>query len=169
MSTKDCLNKDSHSYDAVIKIPVPGAKMRLGIRVQEDNLREIAFVSESVPLKSPGSVGVKNVVSQLNAYFFEPDYRFSLALLPEGTPFQKRVWKMLRRCPTGKVWSYGELAKKLNSGPRAVGNACRYNPIPIIVPCHRIVSAKGIGGYSGETAGNYLTIKQWLLHHESAI
>jgi len=169
MSTKDRRNKDDHSYDAVIKIPVPGAKMRLGIRVQEDNLREIAFVSDSVSLKSPATAGAKNVVRQLKSYFLEPDYRFSLSLEPVGTPFQKRVWKMLRRCPNGKVWSYGELAKKLNSGPRAVGNACRHNPIPIIVPCHRIVSAKGIGGYSGKTAGNYLMIKQWLLHHESAI
>ena len=93
----------------------------------------------------------------------------SLHLAPQGTEYQKHIWNTLRRCPSGKVWSYGDLAEKVNSGARAVGNACRRNPIPIVVPCHRIVSANGIGGYAGKTAGSYMLIKEWLLQHESDI
>ena len=61
------------------------------------------------------------------------------------------------------------LAKWLKSGPRAVGNACRANPIPIIIPCHRVVAQNHIGGYSGETQGRKLDIKKWLLQHEAVI
>ena len=65
--------------------------------------------------------------------------------------------------------TYGEMAKKLDSSPRAVGNACRANPLPIIIPCHRVVSQSGIGGYGGHTEGEVLAIKEWLLHHEGVI
>ena len=163
------LTKDGHNCDAVIKTPFPGNKTHLAIRVKHDDLLELSFVTAAMSIKSPVSTAAKKVVEQLNAYFMDPDYLFSLPLSPEGTPFQKHVWKMLCRCPKGKVWSYGDLAKKVNSGPRAVANACRRNPIPIIVPCHRIVSTTGIGGYSGKTTGNNVKIKQWLLQHESAI
>ncbi|WP_455222840.1 methylated-DNA--[protein]-cysteine S-methyltransferase [Kaarinaea lacus] len=163
------LTKDSHNYAAVIKTPFPGDNARLAVRVHQEDLLEISFVPDAISLKSPATTAAKEVVEQLNAYFMDPDYQFSMPLSPGGTSFQKRVWRLLRRCPKGKVWSYGDLAKRIKSGPRAVANACRRNPIPIIVPCHRIVSATGIGGYSGKTTGNYLKIKQWLLRHESAI
>lgn len=64
---------------------------------------------------------------------------------------------------------YGELAEKLASGPRAIAAACRTNPIPILIPCHRVVAKAGLGGYMGETEGEALSIKQWLLQHEGAI
>jgi methylated-DNA-[protein]-cysteine S-methyltransferase len=160
--------KEHHDYDAVINTPFPGNNIRLGIRVLGDELQELTYVNSRTQLKSPRTAGAKRVVEQLNAYFLDSSYQFSVPLAPQGTPYQKRVWDLLRRCPVGKVWSYGDLARKANSGPRAVGNACRRNPIPIVVPCHRIVSATGMGGYSGEIAGSYIKIKQWLLEHESA-
>ncbi|MGD8812578.1 MAG: methylated-DNA--[protein]-cysteine S-methyltransferase, partial [Thioalkalispiraceae bacterium] len=85
-----------------------------------------------------------------------------------GTSFQQKVWKTMLNIPPGKVMSYGEIAKKLNSSPRAVGNACRANPLPLLVPCHRVVSQAGLGGYGGETSGKRLAIKRWLLSHEGA-
>jgi methylated-DNA-[protein]-cysteine S-methyltransferase len=72
----------------------------------------------------------------------------------------------LQKIPFGKVKTYGELAKILNTSARAVGNACRRNPVPLIVPCHRIVAATGIGGYAGRTSGDVHNIKRELLQHE---
>lgn len=162
-------SRDSQRYDAVIKTPLPGRNNRLAIVIQDDKLQELLFVSQSTKLKQPKTVFTKGVVEQLDAYFSESDYKFTLPLEPEGTMYQKRVWNRLRKCPTGKVWTYGELARQIHSAPRAVGNACRRNPIPIVVPCHRVVSAKGMGGYAGHTSGTFLSIKQWLLQHESVI
>ena len=68
--------------------------------------------------------------------------------------------------PPGKVMTYGEVARQLDSSPRAVGNACRANPLPIIIPCHRIVGQTGTGGYGGFRTGKVVEIKHWLLHHE---
>ncbi len=84
----------------------------------------------------------------------------------QGTPFQRRVWRALQDIPPGQTRSYGELAARLGSGARAVGNACRRNPVPLIVPCHRVVGAHGPGGFSGQTGGAALQRKLWLLAHE---
>lgn len=162
-------SRDSQTYDAVIKTPLPGRYNRLAIVTQGDKLQALLFVSQSTRLKQPKAAFTKNVVEQLQAYFSESDYKFTLPLEPDGTVYQKRVWNRLRKCPTGKVWTYGELAGQIHSAPRAVGNACRRNPIPIVVPCHRVVSANCVGGYAGHTSGNYLSIKHWLLQHESVI
>ena len=65
------------------------------------------------------------------------------------------------------LWTYGDLAKSVNTAPRAAASACRRNKIPILIPCHRIVAKNGIGGYFGQTTGEMLDVKQWLLAHES--
>ena len=111
----------------------------------------------------------KQVKAQLEAYFRDGGAGFSLPLAPTGTEFQQRVWAAMLRIPAGRVRSYGEIARELDSGARAVGNACRRNPIPLIIPCHRVVSAQGIGGYSGATGGHRLEIKRWLLAHEGVV
>lgn len=90
-----------------------------------------------------------------------------LKLDPHGTAFQKRVWREMQKIKTGNTKTYGEIAKTLKSGPRAVGGACGANPIPILIPCHRIVAANGmIGHYSG---GDGQETKQFLLRLEGAI
>jgi methylated-DNA-[protein]-cysteine S-methyltransferase len=89
-----------------------------------------------------------------------------LALL-KATPFQKRVWRALLTIPRGTTLTYGELAKKLNSSPRAIGQACRANPIPFLIPCHRVVGAKDKGGYFGKRTGSKMALKSWLLEQES--
>lgn len=113
-----------------------------------------------------GTPLAKQVREQLKQYFSKADYKFNLPLDIQGTEFQKKVWKVMTGIPCGEVMTYGEVAKILGSSPRAVGNACRANPLPIIIPCHRIVSQSGIGGYGGYTHGKVLAIKDWLLHHE---
>ncbi len=103
---------------------------------------------------------------QIKAYCDNASLEFNLPLQAEGTPFQQRVWRELIRIPPGKVKTYGDIATLLKTSPRAVGNACRRNPIALVVPCHRVVSRQGIGGYSGETSGQEIRRKQHLLRHE---
>lgn len=150
-------------YDAVIVSPLG----RLGIQAQTA-LTSIDFVSPRLPLKSPRTPLARRVCTQLRAYFHNPRARFSLPLAPGGSEFQNRVWRAMRRIPSGQVRRYGDLARALDSAARAVGGACRANPIPIVVPCHRVVSASGLGGFMGATAGRALQIKRWLLAHEQA-
>ncbi len=88
---------------------------------------------------------------------------FDLPLAPQGTAFQRRVWEALRRIPLGETRTYGDLARALDSAARAVGRANGANPLPILIPCHRVVAAGGLGGYS---APGGIETKSWLLAHE---
>lgn len=90
---------------------------------------------------------------QIAAYFTGTQKEFSLPLNPTGTPFQRRVWAALSAIPYGETRTYGALARNLGSGPRAVGGACGKNPLPLIVPCHRVLASTGLGGYSGGEGG----------------
>lgn len=88
---------------------------------------------------------------QLEAYFSGSLRVFDLPLNPHGTAFQTKVWQALRDIPYGSTRTYGDLARDLKSAPRAVGGACGANPIPIIIPCHRVLGAgRALGGYSGD-------------------
>ncbi len=94
---------------------------------------------------------LEKAVVQMQEYFDGKRTAFDLGFKPAGTAFQRRIWAELQKIPYGKVMTYGELAKKMNSSPRAVGLACRTNPVPILIPCHRVVAADGkLNGYSGE-------------------
>ena len=133
-----------------------------------DEVLGVDIVSRGAGKQASSSVMAKTIRQQLNRYFLHPNKKFSLPIQPRGTSFQQRVWRALQLIPVGETLSYGELAKKLNSSARAVGNACRANPLPVIVPCHRVVAKTGLGGYSGKTQGRQLAIKRWLLVHEGA-
>ncbi len=106
------------------------------------------------------------VREQLMAYFEDAGHNFDLPLRLRGTAFQRRVWAALRELPSGCTVTYGELARKLETGARAIGGACRANPCPIVVPCHRVVAGNGLGGFAGDSSGRKLAVKRWLLHHE---
>lgn len=155
------------TYDAILSAPFPQAK--LGVRIDRGALCAIDFLDPNIDDLPPRNPVAREVVRQLMAYFANPAHVFSLPLATLGTPFQRRVWQALCEVPPGKPSRYGDVAQRLASGPRAVGGACRANPIPIIVPCHRVVSANGLGGYSGEVSGEGLAIKRWLLDHESRV
>ena len=104
---------------------------------------------------------------QVLEYLENAETRFDLPLMTKGTEFQQKVWSKLESIPAGQTWTYGELAKAVGSSPRAVGGACRSNPVALIVPCHRVVAAHGTGGYAGRTSGSNLQVKTWLLKHET--
>ncbi len=102
---------------------------------------------------------------QLHDYFDGRRLAFQLPLAPHGTPFQKRVWAALTRIPPGETRSYADIAREIASAPRAVGQANGRNPIPILIPCHRVVAADGaLGGYSGLDGP---ATKRFLLDHEA--
>lgn len=103
---------------------------------------------------------------QLERYREDPDAAFDLPLLIEGTPFQRRLWEALCEIPRGRTLTYGELAQRLGAPARAVGQACGDNRLPIVIPCHRVVAANGIGGFSHSTSGYLIEAKRWLLVHE---
>lgn len=103
---------------------------------------------------------------QLTAYFDRRLTAFDLPLDPAGTDFQKRVWATMRAIPFGQVRTYGDVAAELKTAPRAVGGACGANPIPILIPCHRIIGGNGqMGGYSGDGG---IATKTALLRLENA-
>lgn len=102
---------------------------------------------------------------QLQEYFDGKRISFDLPLEPEGSDFQKRVWAALCAIPPGETCSYADIARTIGSAPRAVGGANRANPIPLFIPCHRVIAADGsLGGYSG---GDGPATKRYLLDHES--
>lgn len=102
---------------------------------------------------------------QLDEYFKGKRKAFDLPLAPHGTRYQQSVWYQMGRIPYGHTRTYGELAKAIKSAARAVGTACGRNPIPIIIPCHRVVGANGaLTGYSG---GKGLETKRFLIELES--
>jgi len=103
--------------------------------------------------------------AQLTQYFAGERADFELSLLPEGTPFQRKVWNALCEIPYGETISYGELARRIGqpSAARAVGLANGSNPLPIVVPCHRVIGADGsLTGFGGG-----IERKRWLLAHEA--
>ena len=109
---------------------------------------------------------LQDAKSQLNDYFDGLRKNFDLPLDPPGTKFQQRVWSMMEQIPHGKTITYGEIAKALGSSARAVGMACGANPIPVIIPCHRVVAANDMGGYSGDGG---VETKKALLHLERVL
>ena len=104
---------------------------------------------------------LRRAADQLQDYFDGLRTGFDLPLNPTGSPFRRRVWDALRAIPAGETRSYGDLARSLGTASRAIGGANGANPIPIIIPCHRVVASGGaIGGYSG---GDGVATKRWLL------
>ncbi|MGZ8216208.1 methylated-DNA--[protein]-cysteine S-methyltransferase [Methylomagnum sp.] len=138
----------------------------LRLLVEGDELVAMEFESEFTSETVPANPILEMAAYQLARYFKDPRTEFSLPLRLTGTDYTRRVWSALVQIPPGMAETYGALAKKLSSGPRAIAAACRANAFPIIIPCHRVVSATGLGGYSGQIAGPMLDIKHWLLNHE---
>jgi methylated-DNA-[protein]-cysteine S-methyltransferase len=112
-----------------------------------------------------GSPLLAEAARQLDAYFAGRLTRFDLPLAPAGSPFETRVWTAMAEIPYGETRCYGDLAETVGSAPRAIGRACGRNPIPIVIPCHRVLAKTGLGGYSGQGG---LATKRHLLALEGA-
>ena len=131
----------------------------------EHGLMSVTILNDDEPVTSIIPEELQDCVYQFNEYFEGSRTEFNLKLNPNGTPFQKRVWKALLDIPYGKTTSYLDLSKQLGDvkAIRAVASANGKNPLWIIVPCHRVIGSDGnLTGYAGG-----LHRKQWLLEHES--
>ncbi len=140
----------------------------LALEADDDCVTSVRWASagERAPKEKPNAV-LKEAARQLDRYFDRKLRRFDLPLAARGTDHQKRVWAMMCEIPFGETATYGGMAAALGSGPRAVGMACGRNPIPIIVPCHRVLGAGGKeGGFSG---GRGLPTKRQLLAIEGVV
>ncbi len=149
-------------YQAIIATPLG----RIGIRMTGEAVSALDYLPADAPEQPPTDTATQTVIEQLEAYFRDPNYVFTVPLAPTGTAFQQRAWNALQTIPAGTVLTYGELARQLDTAARAIGGACRGNPLPILIPCHRVVGRQGLGGYAGEVTGDPLAIKRWLLRHE---
>lgn len=140
----------------------------VGVRVVAGRLThiELLYNMAAPPLHRTSDPTALRARAQLRRYFADPGAGFSLPLGGCGTAFQRRVWKALQAIPAGETVTYGELAGRLGSSARAVGGACRSNPLPIVVPCHRVVARTGVGGFAGDQGGPKVEAKRWLLSHE---
>ncbi|WP_374520829.1 methylated-DNA--[protein]-cysteine S-methyltransferase [Undibacterium squillarum] len=153
-------------FQAVIAAPFGG----VGVRTAAGEVLELCYLPPSYREKSPADALTEQVAIQVQRYLADPDFRFNLPLASVGTGFQQKVWQAIAAIPRGEVLTYGAVAKQLRSAPRAVGQACGANWFPLIIPCHRVISASGIGGFAGSDldAGFHVGVKRWLLQHEGA-
>lgn len=149
----------SLQFDAVVKTPF-GA---VGISVNGEQVATELLFGEYESSSSEHPL-VKQVAQQVATYFSDANHQIKLPLA-KGTPFQERVWNTISRIPAGQVMTYQQIAHQIDSGARAVANACGANHQPIIVPCHRVVAKSGLGGFMcGNPNGK--KIKTWLLQYE---
>jgi methylated-DNA-[protein]-cysteine S-methyltransferase len=162
------------SFDAVIAFPV----MRVGVRTGEERVTGIRYLPPSAPEVAPLNALAEKAVTQLERYREDPDSAFDLPFAPRGTPLQLAVWEAMTRIPRGSTRTYGEIAREVGNGgrfgdeatlARAVGQACGDNELPILIPCHRVVAADGLGGFSHTRGGYLIEAKAWLLSHERAL
>lgn len=153
-------------YTAITQTPLG----KVGIFISTGKLlTQLAFLlDDNVPLRSSTESFVCQIIDELNHYFINPTFQFTIPYQTTGTVFQKSVWNALMHIPAGKTITYGELAKNLKTSARAIGNACRTNPLPLLIPCHRVLAQQGLGGFSGDRTGEKIAIKQWLLNHETS-
>lgn len=149
-------------FDVTVDFP----KMRIAVATRDERVIEIRYLPLSAPRVAPKNALAARAAAQLEAYLADPDTRFDLPLAVQGTPFQLRLWQALREIPRGRTRTYGALARQLEGEARAVGQACGDNRLPVVIPCHRVVAAEGIGGFAHSTGGYLLEAKRWLLAHE---
>ncbi len=150
--------------------------MKVAVATRDARVAEIRYLPPETPTQAPRNALAERAARQLERYRDDPDASFDLPLAIEGTPFQKSVWEAMRAIPRGRTRTYGELARELGGEARArddgtlaraVGQACGDNRLPILIPCHRVVAASGIGGFAHATGGYLIEAKRWLLLHEA--
>jgi methylated-DNA-[protein]-cysteine S-methyltransferase len=168
MHVRDCTAGGAVSQadcDAIIQTPIGF----LGIITDGGAVTGVTLGLPPCAPIPPRNAVAGRAVHRLEAYFRDPSAHPDVSTRLRGTPFQQRVWEALRLIPPGRTRTYGELAQRLGTSARAVGGACRANPCPVIVPCHRVIAAGGgLGGFSGHRNGAWLDIKKQLLALEAA-
>lgn len=160
------------AYSAVIAFPM----FKVAVATRDGRVTHICYLPAAAATLAPQDPLAERAARQLERYREDPDTRFDLPLLVEGNALQKAVWEAMCAIPRGRTRTYGELARELGAKARmrddgtlarAVGQACGDNRLPIVIPCHRVVAADGIGGFGHSTGGYLIEAKRWLLQHEA--
>jgi methylated-DNA-[protein]-cysteine S-methyltransferase len=150
----------------------PMARLRLpcavlALRCDGELVTGIEYLPPDTPECAPRTAFARRVCAELRRYVDDPSFRYTVPCRLDGTAHQRRVWRAIAAIAPGRTTSYGELAARLRSSARAVGGACGANPVPPIVPCHRVLAAGGrLGGFMGGHDAFALSVKRWLLAHE---
>ncbi|HZO03207.1 MAG TPA: methylated-DNA--[protein]-cysteine S-methyltransferase [Burkholderiales bacterium] len=150
-------------YDVVVAFP----KMRVAVATRHERVVEIRFLPVAAAPVAPTNALAERAARQLERYRNDPDTKFELPVTVVGSDLQRGVWDAMCAIPRGSTRTYGELARELGADARAIGQACGDNRLPIVIPCHRVVAADGIGGFGHATGGYLLEVKRWLLMHEA--
>jgi methylated-DNA-[protein]-cysteine S-methyltransferase len=150
-------------FDVVVEFP----RMKVGVVTRNERVVEIHYLPPAHRDIPAGNALAARAAEQLERYREDPDARFDLPLAVEGTALQRAVWDAMCAIPRGRTRTYGELARELGADARAIGQACGDNRLPIVIPCHRVVAADGIGGFGHAKRGYLLEAKRWLLMHEA--
>lgn len=153
-----------------------GEPLRVGLEAVEGRLTSLVFAADPVSFVADGEDAgpgddklFEETRRQIEEYLAGRRVRFELPLAPAGTTFQRSVWRELGRIEAGATVTYGELADRIGRprAARAVGNAVGANPLPLVIPCHRVTAAGGLGGF-GDQSPAALALKRRLLEHEGA-
>ncbi len=150
-------------FDVIVEFP----KMKVGVVTREECVVEIRYLPPHVASQAARNTLAETAARQLERYRDDPDAQFDLPVRVEGTALQRAVWDAMRAIPRGSTRTYGDIARELGADARAIGQACGDNRLPIVIPCHRVVAADGIGGFGHATGGYLLEAKRWLLAHEA--
>ena len=156
------------SSSTLFSVIIPAPFGAIGLRTGTGMVRELVYLPPSFSAQAATDALAEQAGQQVSRYLSDPDFRFALPLAEVGTAFQRKVWAVIAAIPRGDVLTYGEIAKIIGSAPRAVGQACGANWFPLIIACHRVTAAGGLGGFSHDSnaAGFHLGVKRWLLAHE---
>lgn len=158
------LSAPEHLFSAIVHVPFGG----IGIRTQAGALRELIYLPKNFPEKSAADALADSIAHEVTRYIADPDHGFKVRLPEVGSAFQRKVWQAIAAIPRGQVRTYGDVARQIGSAPRAVGQACGANWFPLVIPCHRVTAAGGLGGFAhhDDDSGFHLGVKRWLLAHE---
>ena len=160
-------NPSFSHWSAIVKVPFGKIGIKTEVFEQSLMLSEIVYLDNNTSLIKPQNQLAENVLHQIQQYLSDSNFVFQLPMIPKGSLHQRKVWDAIAQIPRGQTLTYGDIAKKIKSAPRAIGGACGAYPSPLIVPCHRVVSAQGIGGFARQNEqGYHRNIKKWLLQHE---
>lgn len=150
------------------QISIPPGALVVSLRDQQISAIDLR-AAPSARLPRASTADEKRIAAELAGYFRDAAAPLRWPLQIAGSDYQLRIWQALQAIPPGSVKTYGQLADEVGGCAQAVGNACRQNPIPIYIPCHRVVAKQGIGGFAGKTRGQRIDLKRWLLRHEGVM
>ena len=149
------------------RFPTPFAV--LGIRTAGEQVTDIEYLPKGAATLAPLNPLAERVCREIERYLDDPQHAFDLPFDYSGTAFQCKVWRSISAIPCGRTLTYNEVARALRTAPRPVGGACGANRLPILIPCHRVLAANGIGGFMRGRGADSLAIKRWLLRHEGCV